>query len=137
MGPLLAEAVARWQAAGVRHLRLVQHRFRIADLGGSTLGLVSGHTIWLDDNAAGWGWFVDNTPCDDSEFRTPGNQGEQGRIDLLTVLMHEVGHLLGQEHETDGVMAATLADGTRLSPAGDAFSPDSLLLLNQAPNFML
>jgi len=43
----------------------------------------SGHTIWIDQNAAGWGWFVDATPGDDSEFTTPGNQGEQRRIDLL------------------------------------------------------
>lgn len=127
--PLLAEALARWQAAGMDTSALSGVDVRIADLGGVTIGMVSGNTIYLDDNAAGWGWFVDSTPNDDSEFVTPGNQGEQGRIDLLTVLIHEVGHLLGQEHETDGVMAATLADGTRLSPAGDAFSPDSLLSL--------
>ena len=53
---------------------------RIADLGGTTLGLASGNTIWLDDNAAGWGWFVDPTPGDDSEFTTPGDQGEQGKM---------------------------------------------------------
>ena len=35
---------------------------RIADLGGATLDLASDNTIWLDDNAAGWGWFVDRTP---------------------------------------------------------------------------
>ena len=29
-----------------------------------------------DDNAAGWGWFVDPTPRDDSEFTTPGDLGE-------------------------------------------------------------
>jgi hypothetical protein len=52
-------------------------QIQISNLGGTTLGLASGHTIWLDDNAAGWGWFVDPTPQDDSEFTTPGNQGEQ------------------------------------------------------------
>ena len=45
----------------------------------STLGLASGHTIWLDDNAAGWGWFVDKTPHIDSEFTTRGNQGERNQ----------------------------------------------------------
>ena len=80
------------------------------------MGLASGHTIWLDDNAAGWGWFVDPTPEDDSEFTTPGNQGEQRRMDLLTVLEHEVGHLLGFEHEVSGVMQETLIAGTRWTP---------------------
>src|SRR5262249_29879630 len=94
---LLPEAICRWQAAGADPAALAGIEVRIADLGGTTLGLASGHTIWLDDNAAGWGWFVDPTPHDDREFTTPGDQGQQNRIDLLTVLMHEVGHLLGHE----------------------------------------
>src|SRR5262249_14978193 len=89
---LLPEAFARWQAAGVDPSALAGLDVRIADLGRTTLGLASGSTIWLDDNAAGWGWFIDPTPHDDSEFTTPGNQGEQGRMDLLTVLEHELGH---------------------------------------------
>src|SRR5205823_14965741 len=90
---------------------------RIADLSGATLGLASGHTIWLDANAAGWGWFVDVTPSDDSEFRRPGDQGEQNQMDLLTVVMHEMGHVLGLDHDTRGVMQETLDPGTRLSPS--------------------
>src|SRR5262249_22786515 len=94
--PLVHEAIARWEAAGLTPQQAAILRgvdVQIADLGGATLGLVSGNTIFLDDNAAGWGWFVDPTPRDDSEFTTPGDQGEQGKIDLLTVLMHEMGHL--------------------------------------------
>jgi polyvinyl alcohol dehydrogenase (cytochrome) len=75
---------------------------------------------WLDAHAAGWGWFVDPTPWDDSEFTTPGDQGEQHRMDLLTVIAHEVGHLLGYDHEDHGVMAESLMPGTRqaVGPAG-------------------
>ena len=62
------------------------------------------------------GWFVDQTPWDDSAFTTPGNQGEQNRMDLLTVLEHELGHLLGSEHEATGVMEDTLAPGEREVP---------------------
>src|SRR5207245_9031697 len=91
---------------------------RISILGGTTLGLASGNTIWLDDNAAGWGWFVDPTPGEDSEFTTPGNQGEQHRMDLLTVVMHEMGHVLGYEHEATGVMQDTLSAGVRELPNG-------------------
>jgi membrane-associated phospholipid phosphatase len=111
--PLLAEALARWQAAGVDTLSLHGIGVRIADLGGRTLGKAAGGVIWLDDNAAGWGWFVDATPRTDSEFTTPGDQGERGRMDLLTVLEHEVGHVLGRDHEADGVMQATLDAGIR------------------------
>ena len=25
--------------------------------GGTTFGSAAGHTLWLDANAAGWGWF--------------------------------------------------------------------------------
>jgi hypothetical protein len=113
---LLPEAIARWQAVGVDTSALAGLDIRITDLGGATLGLASGHTIWLDDNAAGWGWFVDPTPQGDSEFTTPGNQGEQNRIDLLTVLEHEIGHLLGHDHTGDGLMADTLAGGVREAP---------------------
>src|SRR5262249_6451497 len=56
---LLTEALARWARAGVNTSALYDIDVRIANLGGTTLGLASGHTIWLDDNAAGWGWFVD------------------------------------------------------------------------------
>src|SRR5262249_54028823 len=85
-----AEAFARWRTSGVDTSGLGSIRIQIANLGGTTLGLASGHTIWLDDNAAGWGWFVDKTPWDDSEFITPGTQGEQNRIDLLSSVMHEM-----------------------------------------------
>jgi hypothetical protein len=44
-------------------------------------------------------------------------------MDLLTVLEHEVGHLLGRGHEAGGVMQATLTAGTRRTvgpvPAAD------------------
>src|SRR5262249_2347237 len=89
---------------------------RVADLGGTVLGLAAGNSILLDGNAAGWGWFVDPTPRDDREFTTPGNQGGRNRMDLLTVVMHEMGHLLGHGHAEGGVMAETLAAGVREVP---------------------
>ena len=118
--PLFAEALARWRAAGADTSGLGNIQIQIGNLGGNTLGITSGHTIWIDDNAAGWGWFVDPTPNDDSEFTTPGNQGEIHRMDLLTVLEHEIGHLLGHNHETDGLMAETLPPGTRREPGREA-----------------
>jgi hypothetical protein len=99
------------------------------DLGGTTLGIVPGRSIWLDSNAVAWGWFYP-TPHDDSEFTTPGNQGEMNRLDLLTVLDYGLGHMLGFEHTASGVMAETLPPGTRCVPS---FSSDlgGLALLDQ------
>jgi hypothetical protein len=35
------------------------------------------------------------------------------RVDLLTVVLHELGHVLGHEHADEGVMAETLPVGVR------------------------
>jgi hypothetical protein len=65
---LLPEAIHRWQATGIDTSAPHGIDIRVADLGGTMLGVASGHTVWLDDNAAGWGWFVmrevpgDNAP---------------------------------------------------------------------------
>src|SRR5262249_110348 len=107
--PVLEEAIARWAAAGADVTALRGVSIRIAALSGNLLGGADDNTITLDANAAGWGWFVDPTPQSDSEFTTPGNQGEQNRIDLLTVLDHELGHLLGFAHQGEGVMQDALA----------------------------
>jgi hypothetical protein len=56
--PLLAEALACWQAAGIDTSALHGIDVRIADLGGLPLRQAAGEIIWLDDNAAGWGWFA-------------------------------------------------------------------------------
>jgi hypothetical protein len=123
--PLLAEALGRWQATGTDTSARHGVEVRIADLSGLTLGKAVGNTIWLDENAAGGGSYVDATPRDDSEFTTPGDQGEQGQIDLLrTVLEHEVGHLLGRGHEATGVMQETLPAGT-LGTAGPALAANA------------
>lgn len=70
-------------------------------------------------------WFVDATPYDDTEFeiivtethREASQSSEAfGRIDLLTVVMHELGHVLGKAHEPNGVMLDTLAVSTRVYP---------------------
>jgi len=38
----------------------------------------------MDDNAAGWSWFVGSTPWDDFESIPAGDQGERGRMELFS-----------------------------------------------------
>lgn len=83
------------------------------------------NTIYLDVNAAGWGWFVDETPFLNEEF-TASTAGlfdaklfsnASGHIDLLTVLLHELNHLLGYEHSPDSpLMQPELNPGERRLP---------------------
>ncbi|MEQ8854615.1 Ig-like domain-containing protein [Gimesia sp.] len=101
--------------------KLSQVQVEVVDLSGNTLGRVEGDTIYLDVNAAGHGWFVDQTPRDHSEFQynsqlsliaLPDSEAA-GLIDLWTVIRHELGHLLGYEHTDDGLMEAVLDPGER------------------------
>src|SRR5262249_43850801 len=74
----------------------------------------------LDAHPAGWGWFVDKTPRDDLEFFTVGDQGEQNRRGILTVLPHETGYLVGYEHGENGAMKDTSPHGIRRTPSPGA-----------------
>ena len=49
-------------------------------------------------------------------------------MDLLSVLMHEIGHLLGCGHDEGGVMQETLSAGERLTPHGVAVNDYSWLI---------
>jgi hypothetical protein len=94
---------------------------RIADLPGTILGVTTPGVIWIDQNAAGHGWFIDATPGNDQEFVVAGNPLTAGRVDLLTVVAHEMGHALGLDHDDDDrdVMAEALPTGVRRVPAVD------------------
>lgn len=106
---------------------------QVSDLTGSAVGSTSGTTITLDTDAAGHGWYLDYTPYLNEEFLPTSNPYEwiakegtaaYGKMDLLSVLWHEVGHALGLNHSADShdLMAATLAPGVRRLPDADTLA---------------
>jgi hypothetical protein len=127
--PLWQEALALWRDSGVDNAsldRLAWTRVEIADLPGNLLGLATPGAIYVDRNAAGYGWFVDPTPQTSAEFtqtsptsfRATATSPAAGRMDLLTVLSHEVGHVLGFKDldatiAPDNLMAGMLGAGQR------------------------
>jgi hypothetical protein len=84
--------------------------FNLADLAGGAVGQTTGTTITLDTNAAGHNWYIDTTPWDNSEYLPTSNPYEwvakagiaaYGKMDMLSVLLHEYGHALGINHSAD------------------------------------
>ena len=140
LSPLVDEAVTRWAEQNILvagtpvadvALLLSDLTVIIADLPGEQLaGLNEDGAIVIDVDAAGYGWYFDlDTPDSDLEFETTtggltaidGGQAD-GRIDLLSAIMHEIGHKLGVPHDgTPGVlMADDIGPGERRGiPGGE------------------
>ncbi|WP_298864589.1 Ig-like domain-containing protein, partial [uncultured Gimesia sp.] len=133
-------ALGMWQdALGLEQPLDVQ--LVITDLGGTQLGEgqitavdeqgrpIAG-IVTLDDDAAGLGWYsdIDTTAFGGSDleggvaYTADGNSDAAGHYDLLTVLLHEIGHVAGftetyapfQSHVESGV-------GGTLSFVGSGF----------------
>ena len=111
---------------------LEEAKVLVVDLPGLLLAQAGSGVIYLDHNAAGHGWFIDATPGEHEEFtlrdgvyQALGDSDADGKIDLLTVLAHEMGHLLGygdldSDLHTDDIMADTLPPGARRLPWAEA-----------------
>jgi hypothetical protein len=110
LSPVVAQAIDLWAATGlsaeqVAALQSVQ--FTIVDFGSQDyLGLAVENRIQLDDDGAGAGWYTGAA--------SEGPSAES-RYDLLTVVLHELGHVLGYDDEEDShdVMGERLMLGVR------------------------
>jgi PKD repeat protein len=120
--------------------------------GYDTNGRPNTATISIDDDANGVGWFLDTTPQDNSEFtgtdtyfQASPNSPASGKYDLLTAILHEMGHTLGfingysqfnqnikgRQFYTDSTHSYTLSSD--LSHLDNTLYPNDLLNTNLKP----
>jgi parallel beta-helix repeat protein len=128
---LEAQALARLQQDGVSAAvgRLAAVGVEVGGLVGGVVAAADPQSgrVLLDASAAGHGWFVDPTPLQDEEFITgasgqlqeavPGGPTD-GRVDLLTALVQELGVAAGLD---GALLRSALAPSTRNVAALDAF----------------
>ncbi|MDF1811583.1 MAG: cadherin domain-containing protein [Verrucomicrobiales bacterium] len=128
-------AVERWKATDLSTEQLEALdaiEISVVDIEGLAIAETNGYEIELDWNANGAGWFVDESPFDDGEFdfaesstvfRDTDGEAKYG-MDLLTVMMHEMGHVLGLEDiydsfQDDSLMYGGFEAGERRLPVED------------------
>jgi predicted Zn-dependent protease len=129
--PIVTAAIARWAAAGLDAAdvaKLSHVQFVITSLPAGELGLTQSGQIFLDNTAAGYGWFINGSSASDAEFAASAvsagiravDPQALDRIDLLTVVEHELGHIVGLGDLTSGqpdLMDETLGVGVRRDPS--------------------
>jgi uncharacterized repeat protein (TIGR01451 family) len=96
-------AIERWRETGISAqdlMRLQAMTFEIVDLPDGQLAAATSTHVKIDETAAKYGWYFDTAPMDDTEFdvAVPGRELQTterspafGRVDLLTVVMRELG----------------------------------------------
>ena len=131
---LVPAARARWVAAGLDKAQAERLRgltFAVQDMRDLQVGSTKPGHVTIDSDAGGYGWFIDATPQDDVEFSratsgtrlyTAPSGVPAGRLDLLTAVMHEMGHELGLDDcdslaDRDSLMFGRLTAGERRLPA--------------------
>ena len=111
LAPIVTEAIHRLSASGLDASQIaalqaatfvIQSNLSVTT-GALGLTALGSEVVTLDATGAGHGWFIDATPADDSEFGRLVTASELAatdptaatRYDLLTVVMHELEHVIG------------------------------------------
>ena len=127
---LVPAAIGAWQAAGLDAAdlrRLTGTSIQVANLGTGILGVEADGVITINQTAAGYNWYVNAGNASTQAFDLIGPDGEilarpgspaASEVDLLTVLEHELGHVigLGDNAEAGDLMDITLGLGVRRAP---------------------
>jgi methionine-rich copper-binding protein CopC len=133
LNAIVEAAIQRWTAAGLTAEQIAAMRrvkFEVTELSDSYLAEAADSLVRVDRRASGNGWFIDTTPQEDSEFTyavsgthryTTSDGTPAGRIDLLTAIIHELGHEIGLPDSylmlnQNSVMYGYLVKGERRLP---------------------
>jgi hypothetical protein len=125
LAPVVEEAVGLWAATGLSPAQVARLRATpvvIANLDAQGyLGLTTPQQILIDDNGVGLGWEL---PWAISHWSSANGQwplANDQSYDLLTTVLHELGHVLGHGHDADDeLMDAVLQPGEHHLPDVDS-----------------
>jgi hypothetical protein len=130
-------ALNSWAKTGIDDTTIARMQsvvFEIIDLDSQgELGQAGNGIIRIDDDGLGLGWFIDPNPSTDDAFVSPSvhqaiaiaGQPAASHFDLLTVVMHELGHIAGYPDLVSTttreatLMTETLPVGVRRFPVVD------------------
>ncbi|MHC2431769.1 hypothetical protein ACVIST_008514 [Bradyrhizobium elkanii] len=152
LNSVVSAAIAQWASAGASATQLAllhATTFSVVDLAGQIVGQEGAGHITIDTDAAGHGWFIDPTPSDNFEFAhavnaagtdllTDPSTAAAGHLDLLTTVVHELGHVLGlpdtvSPSDANSLMYIGLADGERRLPTATDVAQSNLALQKAMP----